>query len=158
VAHLDVKPANIVMSTIPRLIDFSVARTWEMAENLPPGVGTRRYMAPEQCMPGERGPITTAADVWGLGVSMYRAMTGDLPFEFPSSEEESDPVRLYPQLSQPARPLPRDVPERVREPVVACLEPDPAKRISAAELAAALEELVGLLPTARPVRRKRPRI
>lgn len=154
VVHLDVKPANIVMSTTPRLIDFSVARTWKMAETLPPGVGTRRYMAPEQCMPGKRGPIATPTDVWGLGVSMYRAITGELPWEFPSSKEEGDPVRLYPQLRQAPRPLPDQVPERVREPVMACLEPDPSNRLTASELSSALEELVGMLPNARPLGRR----
>lgn len=158
VVHLDIKPANIVMSTIPRLIDFSLARTWKSAEGLPRGVGTRKYMAPEQCLPGERGVIDTSADVWGLGVSMYQSITGELPFEFPAPREERDPLLRYPQLTKAARALPDSVPERVREPVMACLEPDPSKRPSAAKVSGVLEELVALLPTARPLGRRRPRL
>jgi serine/threonine protein kinase len=158
VVHLDIKPANIVMSTIPRLIDFSLARTWKSAEVLPRRVGTRKYMAPEQCLPGERGAIATSADVWGLGVSMYQAITGDLPFEFTAPNDERDPLLRYPQLTEAAKALPDSVPQRVREPVMACLEPDPSKRPPAAQVSAALEELVALLPTARPLGRRRPRL
>ncbi len=158
IVHLDVKPANIVMSASPRLIDFSIARSWKMAANLPRGVGTRKYMAPEQCLPGERGPISASADVWGLGVTLYRAVSGEMPFPELAPKEERDPLLRYPQLSMEAAPLPDSVPERVAEPVMDCLRPDPAERPSAADLSDAYQQLVGMLPRARPLGRRRPRL
>ena len=54
VAHLDLKPSNIIMGGPPRLIDLSVARTLEQCERLDSPVGTDAYMSPEQCQPGGR--------------------------------------------------------------------------------------------------------
>ena len=80
VVHLDLKPANIIMSGPPRLIDLSVAVDLEGAAALRSPVGTDSYMAPEQCLPGELGPVGPPADVWGLGATLYRAATGERPF------------------------------------------------------------------------------
>lgn len=157
IVHLDVKPANIVMSASPRLIDFSIARSWKQAVSLPRGVGTRKYMAPEQCAPGERGQVASPADIWGLGVTMYKAITGDMPFPELAPKEERDPLLKYPQLSMEPAPMPDDVPPQVAEPVMECLAPDPSHRPSAAELSEAFQQLVSLLPRARPLGRRRPR-
>lgn len=158
VVHLDIKPANIVMSASPRLIDFSLARSWKLAAEIPRGVGTRRYMAPEQCLPGERGVVGAPADIYGLGATLYRAISGDLPFSEWPPKEERDPLVKYPQLTKEPRPLPVTVPEPVAEPVMACLDPDPSGRPTAAELSSGFEALVGLLPKARPLGRRRPRL
>lgn len=158
VVHLDIKPANIVMSASPRLIDFSIARSFKQAEQLPRGVGTRKYMSPEQCLPGQRGPVRGSADIWGLGVTLYRAISGELPWPEWPPKEETDPLVKYPQLTKDPSPLPDQIPERVSEPVMACLDPQPSGRPSAAELSAEFEELVALLPKARPLGRKRPRL
>jgi eukaryotic-like serine/threonine-protein kinase len=115
-------------------------------------------MAPEQCLPGQRGVVGAPADVYGLGVTLYRAICGDLPFSDWPSGDETDPLVKYPQLTNDPTPLPDNIPERVAEPVMACLDPDPSGRPSAAELSAEFEELVSLLPKARPLGRKRPRL
>jgi serine/threonine protein kinase len=156
--HLDVKPANIVMSADPKLIDFSIARTWKQAAALTGDVGTRRFMAPEQCLPGKRGPVGAPADVWGLGATLYRAASKEYPFEFVSPSSEPDPFKKFPQLTEEAIPLSDEIPVQVREPIMACLNPDPSQRPSAAELFESLQPLVSMLPTARPLGRKRPRL
>ena len=75
VAHLDVKPDNIVMGIPPRLIDLSIARPLDRAARIRSPVGTDAYMPPEQCDPsGHPGEIGAPADVWGLGATLHHAL------------------------------------------------------------------------------------
>ena len=80
IVHMDIKPSNTIMGAPPRMIDMSVALTVEEAKRLRTQVGTDAYMAPEQADPKELGPVGTAADVWGLGVTLYKAACGELPY------------------------------------------------------------------------------
>ncbi len=145
IVHLDVKPANTIMSAPPRLIDLSVALALEDAAKLAQPIGTDGYMAPEQCDPVRRGPVGPAADVFGLGATLYRAASGERPF--PGAAKDSDiPEERWPQLVSEADPDP--LPEHVAEPILACLASDPAARPSPAALAEALEPI--LLAQAKP--------
>jgi serine/threonine protein kinase len=138
--HLDVKPDNIVMGVPPRLIDLSVARTFERARRLEAAIGTDPYMAPEQCGTLEyRGAIGGTTDVWGLGATLFHAVTGHLPFPRQGDER-------FPQLADDPQPLPAEVPEALRELLLAMLRKDPAKRPTAKEAALALEPLVASMP------------
>ena len=139
VVHLDLKPANTIMSGPPRLIDLSVAETLERAHMLEHPVGTDTYMAPEQCEPGRRGQVGSAADIWGLGATLYRAATGKRAF--PAGDPTSaDPATRWPQLTTAVDPDP--LPVLLAEPVLACLEPDPGQRPNAAELSEAFEPVL----------------
>jgi serine/threonine protein kinase len=62
--HLDVKPQNIIMGPVPRLIDLSIARSFEEGRSLEHPVGTDAYMAPEQCEPAKAGGVGPEADIW----------------------------------------------------------------------------------------------
>ena len=141
VVHLDVKPSNIIMGADPRLIDLSVARPLAELGELSGPVGTDAYMAPEQCGVTGHGELGPAADVWGLGATLYEAIAGRRPFDGAAGR--------FPQLTaRPAR-LDRRVPAPVRGAIDACLEPAPADRPTAAQLGDALEPLVGALPAPR---------
>jgi serine/threonine protein kinase len=138
--HLDVKPDNIVMGVPPRLIDLSVARPFERARRIEVPIGTDPYMAPEQCgAPEYRGMIGATTDVWGLGATLYHAMTGHVPF--PRAGEER-----FPQLVEEPRAMPDDVPDALRELLRAMLTKDPASRPPAKDVATALEPLVASMP------------
>lgn len=152
IVHLDVKPRNIIMCAPPRLIDLSVARTSEDVPKIRTPVGTDAYMAPEQCDPSRFSDIGPTADIWGLGVTLYEALARSLPFAAEDGEENG----RFPQLVRDPRPLPKNVPARIAELVLACLERRPEDRCTAAELAAALEPLVAGLPRARLGRFPRP--
>jgi serine/threonine protein kinase len=141
--HLDVKPRNVIMNAPPRLIDLSVANTIEGARTTTRFVGTDAYMAPEQCDPDRFPDIGPPTDVWGLGVTLYEALARSGPFS------SADDAARFPQLDACPLPLPDRVPAAVAEPVLACLEPEPADRPTAAELAAALEPLASDLPRPR---------
>jgi serine/threonine-protein kinase len=143
VVHLDVKPANAIMSGPPRLIDLSVAMTVAESRLLDRPVGTDTYMAPEQCEPSSRGPVGPPADVWGLGATLYRAATGERPFPKGDPESPETAVR-WPQLV--VTPDPDALPAAIAEPVLACLDRDPARRPSPAALGAALEPVLGSRP------------
>ena len=139
VVHLDVKPRNIIMAGSPRLIDLSVARGVEELDSVHGPIGTDAYMAPEQCDPDRRAEIGPPADVWGLGVTVHEAFTGELPYPRPSRD-----VR-YPQLAHGPR-MADGVPPKLRPLVLTCLEPRPEDRPRAGELGDALEPFVAALP------------
>jgi eukaryotic-like serine/threonine-protein kinase len=143
VVHLDLKPRNLIMAGSPRVIDLSVARSVHDLAQLSGRVGTDAYMAPEQCDLERSGEIGAATDIWGLGVTVHEALTGRLPYARPS---RGDP---YPQLKWDPRELGRDVPPALHPLLRSCLEPRPANRPAAGELADALEPLVDALPPPR---------
>ena len=150
--HLDVKPGNIVKGAPPRLIDLSVARTVERARRLSGAIGTDAYMAPEQVAaggPGGEARVGPPADVFGLGATLHHALTGGVPFpREDGARESSDAAVRWPQLVRASAPLPRRGPPALAALVRRCLDPDPAARPAAAEVAAELEPLVAGLPRA----------
>jgi serine/threonine protein kinase len=118
IAHLDVKPSNVVMGVPPRLIDLSVARTHAEAARVRTPIGTDAYMAPEQAAPD--GRLGAPADVFGLCATVYEAVAG---------------------TRAPAA-LPRRTPRELASILRAGLDPDPSARPPAVEVALALEPLV----------------
>jgi eukaryotic-like serine/threonine-protein kinase len=147
-AHLDVKPRNIIMSSTPKLIDLSVARTFADARQARSPIGTDAYMAPEQCDPSRFGEIGPLTDVWGLGVTLYEALAGVRPFA--DGDEAADGLAArYPQVAAEPPPLPPDVPVELARIVQACLQDDPRSRPRPADIADALEPHAALLPLPR---------
>jgi serine/threonine protein kinase len=150
--HLDVKPKNIIMGAPARLIDLSVAHTVGEAAVLDVPVGTDAYMAPEQCEPGRRGAPGPASDVWGVGVTLFEAVTGQRPFGNGTDDDR------FPQLHRDRQPFPDDVPRRLAEIIDPCLAPDPTHRPTARDVAEALEPLLAALPKRPLIGRLKPRL
>src|SRR5581483_4972010 len=83
IIHRDIKPQNIFFTATSRakLGDFGVAHLQDLGATQTAGfVGTLAYMSPEQI---SGAPLTFAADVYGLGVTLFQALTGRLPFAGP---------------------------------------------------------------------------
>jgi eukaryotic-like serine/threonine-protein kinase len=141
--HLDVKPDNIVMGVPPRLIDLSIARTLARAERTRGPLGTDPYMAPEQCDGNPPGPIGPAADAWGLGATLFHAISGEKPFPRGCGDAGAE---RFPQLAEAPRELPSRVPGELRSLVLELLDADPTARPSCGEAVARLEPLLAELP------------
>jgi serine/threonine protein kinase len=152
VLHLDLKPSNVIAECgRAKLLDLSVARAPGPAH---PGVGTHYYLSPEQARGGELGP---AADVWGIGVVLFEAATGEPAFDDPDAPEDDDEDDSdesvsetldesdYPQLAAPARRIDelRELPRELADLVAACLQPEPEGRPCVDELMRSLEALGG---------------
>ncbi|MEO8554562.1 MAG: serine/threonine-protein kinase, partial [Kofleriaceae bacterium] len=129
VIHRDIKPANLFVVAPEReperieLLDFGIARADAGSELTHAGavMGTPGYMAPE-VLAGAPGGIR--ADVYGLGASLYYALTGTSP----KDAEHAPPSALVP-----------GVPEALDDLIVGMLDRDPSRRpASVDEVAAAL--------------------
>lgn len=127
--HRDVKPSNVLLALDgPRLIDFGIARAIDATASLTStgvSVGSPGYMAPEQIRGAD---ISGAADVFSLGAVLAYAATGSAPFLGDSSA-----VLLYKVVHE--EPELGDLEGGLREIVAACLEKDPDRRPTPAELA-----------------------
>jgi eukaryotic-like serine/threonine-protein kinase len=78
VVHADLKPANILATAdgAPKLLDFGLARLLDRGDATVVRALTPGYASPEQVA---GGPITTASDVYSLGVLLYELLAGRLP-------------------------------------------------------------------------------
>ncbi len=156
ILHRDVKPHNILLDAggQPYLTDFGLAKFHDRSLDLTKSiatVGSPQYMAPEQAR-GESRNITTAADVYGLGATLYALLTGRPPFE---SESLFDLMhQIQTADPQPPTRLNGKVPGDLEVICLKCLSKDRIDRYATAgELADDLQSLLDGLPIrARPPR------
>lgn len=108
VVHRDLKPGNILVTSegIPKLLDFGIAKLLEPETGAgPEGTATLlRLMTPEYASPEQLrgGSITTATDIYSLGVVLYELLTARKPYRFGSSEPH-EVVRIVAE-HEPSRP------------------------------------------------------
>jgi len=131
--HRDLKPANIMLAEVKgeepvvKVLDFGIARTRN--SSLTGGgksLGTPTYMAPEQCAGLD---IDGRADLYALGVVLFRCMTGQLPFNAP------DPLAImylhrYEPPPDPRTLAPGCVSEGLTEIVLRAMAKTPEERFA----------------------------
>ncbi len=143
VIHRDIKPSNILFRDdgTAVLTDFGIARAiagYVSNTGKQLVLGTPHYISPEQA----RGmPLDGRTDIYALGVTMYRAATGDLPFR---SSDWYELARLH--VEEPPPP-PRSKRPELSKPferiILTCLAKDREERyLSAAALADELDTLL----------------
>jgi eukaryotic-like serine/threonine-protein kinase len=149
VLHRDVKPSNVLLAegdrVSVRLLDFGLARIAQAETLTAQGdvPGTLAYIAPER-LAGE--DATGAADVWAVGVMLWESLSGRHPFWQTSMLETARAIEAGAPSLTALRP---DLPKALLELVDRALSLNPARRPSAADLAAHLRGV------AAPRRRKR---
>ncbi|MEY2417357.1 MAG: hypothetical protein QOG90_37 [Actinomycetota bacterium] len=137
IVHRDVAPRNILMTETGRakIADFGIAKAAESQSVTVVGqvLGTPAYVAPER-LRGE--PATPAADVYGLGATLYEAVSGKPPFTGDSAVAiAQQAVSTRPERLEQLRP---DLPLDLVATIDHAMDPDPAKRPTAEELGASL--------------------
>jgi serine/threonine-protein kinase len=140
IVHRDVKPANVmVTSTGVKLFDFGISAAVGALDGTDGQLlGTPAYLAPERV---RGGPVRPATDVYALGLLMYLALAGQMPWQA-STVTQMVKANVY---AKPA-PLPAipGLPPAVARLVSRCLSKSPADRPSAIEVSEVLGEVAGL--------------
>ncbi|MBQ9816538.1 MAG: serine/threonine protein kinase [Proteobacteria bacterium] len=134
--HRDLKPENVFIVQDDegvehvRVLDFGFARLQNAAKKLTmAGVafGTPHYMSPEQAMGLD--DITAACDVYALGIMLFQAISGNVPFDSPTN---SPMEVMYAQVynnTPTCNPRPEyQVPKRLLNCIYKCMKKDPKDR------------------------------
>jgi eukaryotic-like serine/threonine-protein kinase len=97
VVHRDLKASNILVTAdgTPKLLDFGIAKILERDSPVDTTRTLFRILTPESASPEQLlgGPITTAADIYSLGVLLYRLLSGRSPYRAAATASETELIR-----------------------------------------------------------------
>jgi len=138
--HRDIKPHNVLLSPSgsAKVTDFGIARAAGASQLTATQtvMGTAHYLSPEQAL---HQPLDGRSDLYSLGVVLYEALTGQVPFEGDSLVAVA--MRQVHDAPPPMRQVKADISPRAESVVMRAMAKDPAARYqSAAEMEVALVE------------------
>ncbi len=167
IVHRDLKPSNVLVRPdgTPKLVDFGIAKL--LRPDAAPGAATEdagRFLTPGYASPEQRAglPVSTASDVYSLGVLLHELLAGSLPCPAPGDAEGALAEPMPVSAAAALEPGPAGLPGRRVEPralrgdvdgiVARALRRSPQERYPTA---AALDEDLRRFLEGEPVRARR---
>ena len=142
VVHRDIKPDNILLTPEGQAVvsDFGIARAvsgYVSATGVNMTIGTPHYLSPEQA---QGRPLDGRSDLYSLGITLYKAATGDLPFK---SKDWYELARMHvEEAPAPPRIAHPDLSRKLERIILRLLAKHPDDRPATAdELLAELEAM-----------------
>ena len=139
IIHRDIKSANIMVQADGnvKVMDFGIAQAGKPGMTTDSSVlGTAHYVSPEQAQ-GKK--LAATSDLYSLGVVMYEAATGQLPFDGP--DVVSVAMKQVNEAPVPPRELNPDIDPRLEAIIMKAMEKNPAARYQTAnEMMRALDD------------------
>jgi eukaryotic-like serine/threonine-protein kinase len=156
IVHRDIKPPNLFLthradgSTCIKVLDFGISKVVGGLESAGDGetpeatlthtsvvLGSPRYMAPEQI--SKPKTVDARADIWGIGATFYRMVTGHPPFEGNTLPEIFAAILMTPKGPVPMHERCPEIPAELDPIIRQCMRINPAERWqNVGDLAAAL--------------------
>jgi serine/threonine protein kinase len=132
VVHRDLKPDNIMMTETEnmsqiKIMDFGLSKIMGPKEHVVDGFGTLSFVAPEVLV---RTPYNKEVDIWSLGIILYYMLTGILPFDDDSDNEEIIAKMIVFNECKFPKNFWEGRSEEVIDLIKRCLEKSPEKRIN----------------------------
>ena len=145
IIHRDIKPQNIMVQPDGnvKVMDFGIARAKNSVKAKTSAVlGTAHYISPEQAQGKD---LTAASDIYSLGVVMYEAATGQLPFDGPDAVSVA--LKQVNEAPVPPREINPNIGAGLEAIILKAMSKDPKARFSTArEMRKALNDFLAGRP------------
>ena len=147
IIHRDIKPQNIMVQPDGnvKVMDFGIARAKNSnADKTGAVLGPAHYISPEQAQGKE---LTSASDIYSLGIVMYESVTGQLPFDGPDAVSVA--MKQVQEMPVPPSQINPSIDPSLEAIIMRAIEKDPANRFATAqEMRSALNDYLAGRPVA----------
>lgn len=131
ILHRDLKPENIMLTNKKenseiKIMDFGLSKIMGPQETVADGFGTLSFVAPEVLI---RQPYNRQIDIWSLGIILFHMLSGSLPFDDESDDEEIIAKKIvFEDVQFPSSKWSK-MSDDVKDLIKLCLIKDPKQRV-----------------------------